>query len=142
MKNNKARRVFAALSLFFIATIIVTPVFAAEVDAWNNSQLEQMELEIMKWYNLAVVIVLPLFIVRFASYGISILGTLFMNKGEFQLDKIYKNILYAAIAVLILLLLPSIMQTAIAYFSSRGWDPDKSRVAIYPAPTQGGPIIW
>ena len=142
MKNTKARRVFAALSLFFIASILVTPVLAAEADAWNNSQLEKMELEIMEWYNLAVAIVLPLFIVRFASYGISILGTLFMNKGEFQLDKIYKNILYSVIAVLILLLLPNIMQTAIAYFAVRGWDPNKPRVAICPDPMQGGPIVW
>lgn len=143
MKSNKARRVFAALFLLLSLSVVVTPVLAANDNygGWHNSKLEQLDHEIMAWYKLSLAIVIPLFIVRFASCGLSILGTLFMNKGEFQLDKIYKNIMYTVIALIIIIVLPSIIDEAIEYFAIRRWKPPEI-ITYHPIFTPGGTIKW
>lgn len=104
-----------------IITVLQIPAFALSAEA--ESQLKGMGNEAMKWYNLLLAVAIPLFIVRLASYGFMILGTAFLSKGEFQLDAIKKDIMYTILAILGIILFPTILSWAKGLVKPNAWKP-------------------
>lgn len=88
---------------------------------YADEQILEMYNEANKWYRLAVAIVIPCLIVKFASFGIQIVGALFLSRGEFQMDKIKRDILFNLIAVAVLCLLPDLMRWAKSLVESSAW---------------------
>lgn len=121
MKNYK-RRVFTALMLLvFLITALQNPAFAINDKAQQH--LYGMGVEAMKWYRLLLAIIIPLFIVRLASYGFMILGASFLSKGEFQMDAIKKDIMYTVLAIFGAVFFPFLLTWAKGLMKSNAWKP-------------------
>ena len=117
-RKKKFKRVSAILMmLLFLVICFPLPVRADYAD----EQLHKMGYEAVRWYKLALSIAIPCLIVKFASYGVQIVGALFLSRGEFQLDKIKRDILYCLMAVAVLCLLPTIMTWAKNLVESKAW---------------------
>lgn len=130
-RKKKFRRV--SVILMMLLFLIVYCPLSIQANAADNKYEKEKELEYVngqllkmyekanEWYHLALAIAIPCLIVKFASYGIQIVGALFLSRGEFQMDKIKRDILFTLMAVAVLCLLPSIMTWAKSLVESKAW---------------------
>lgn len=87
-----------------------------------NGQILEMYKKANEWHHLVLAIAIPCLIVKFAAYGIQIVGALFLSRGEFQMDKIKRDILFNLMAVAVLCLLPKIMSWAYDLVEGSAWN--------------------
>lgn len=137
-KNRKRHRITAMLlMLFLLASCILPQPASAAISEEADKQMDNMGKKIFAWYKGFLAVIIPLLIVKLASCGISILGTVFLAKGEFQMDAIKKEILYSIIASGILYLLPTIVGWAMDLASPTQWTPSYSCIILWK-----GRFLW
>lgn len=108
---------------------------AITASASTGSYLDAMNDKIIEWYKTIRKIAVLLLMLSFASCGFKIMSCVFMSKGEFAADAAKKQAFYSVLALLVLVLLPSIIMMGSDMFRATAWKPPTSS-SLFPGTTQ------
>ena len=113
-----------------VALIVLCPT-TVQAKSLQQPPLEQLADEALSVYLFVRnCIAIPVLIVRYASHGFQILGSVFLTRGAEALDKVKKDILYTTLALLTLFLLPVLIGWGRKLFEGSRWRPPKSAILL------------
>lgn len=114
------------MTVLTTAAIVISSTTLTVSAAETNQYLNDMADEVFSVYKVFRGVCVLFAILSFAYHGFEILMAAFMSRGDIELDKFKKRIIYMSIALICIVLLPTIIGWAKGFALPNAWTPPSS----------------